>query len=77
MLSTPPFHHSDIDLPQLRRVRHERVRAALAERDYAAIVEGVLSRYLKGVMGGEADTDLFRVQVEALAEEALELASTQ
>ena len=29
----------------------------------AAIVEGVMARYLKGVMGGEADTDAFREQV--------------
>jgi aminoglycoside phosphotransferase (APT) family kinase protein len=39
----------------------------------AAIVEGVLSRYLKGVMGGRADTDAFRVQVDALAAAALDL----
>jgi aminoglycoside phosphotransferase (APT) family kinase protein len=36
----------------------------------AAIVEGVLSRYLKGVMGAEADTDAFRIQVEVSAEAA-------
>jgi len=36
----------------------------------AAIVEGVLNRYLKGVMGGEADTDAFRQQVDGLAESA-------
>jgi aminoglycoside phosphotransferase (APT) family kinase protein len=41
----------------------------------AAIVEGVLSRYLKGVMGAEADTDLFRKQVDSLAEAALGLLS--
>ncbi len=39
----------------------------------AAIVEGVLARYLKGVMGGEADTDAFRKQVDGLAEAALRL----
>ena len=39
----------------------------------AAIVEGVLSRYLKGVMGNPADTDAFRFQVDALAEMGLEL----
>jgi aminoglycoside phosphotransferase (APT) family kinase protein len=39
----------------------------------AAIVEGVLARYLKGVMGKEANTDIFRSQVDALAEAALEL----
>ncbi len=42
----------------------------------AAIVEGVLSRYLKGVMANEADTDAFRIQVEGLAEAALELAGS-
>jgi aminoglycoside phosphotransferase (APT) family kinase protein len=39
----------------------------------AAIVEGVLARYLKGVMGREADTAAFRGQVDALAHAALEL----
>ena len=41
----------------------------------AAIVEGVLARYLKGVMGGEADTEAFRDQVEGLADAALEIAT--
>jgi aminoglycoside phosphotransferase (APT) family kinase protein len=39
----------------------------------AAIVEGVLARYLKGVMGSNADTEAFRWQVDSLAEEALAL----
>lgn len=40
----------------------------------AAIVEGVLARYLKGVMADESvDTDSYRDQVEALATEALTL----
>jgi aminoglycoside phosphotransferase (APT) family kinase protein len=38
----------------------------------AAIVEGVLARYLKGVMGKTGDTSAFRAQVDALAEAALE-----
>ena len=38
----------------------------------AAIVEGVLARYLKGVMGRAADTDAFRAQVDGLAAAALE-----
>ena len=37
----------------------------------AAIVEGVLSRYLKGVMGSEANTDAFRQQIDGLADAAL------
>jgi aminoglycoside phosphotransferase (APT) family kinase protein len=39
----------------------------------AAIVEGVLSRYLKGVMGNQANTDVFKTQVDFLANAALEL----
>jgi len=39
----------------------------------AAIVEGVLSRYMKGVMGENADTDAFKAQVDALAEAAVDL----
>jgi aminoglycoside phosphotransferase (APT) family kinase protein len=39
----------------------------------AAIVEGVLARYLKGVMGGGADTDAFREQVDALATQGVAL----
>lgn len=42
----------------------------------AAIVEGVLARYLKGVMGNEASTDVFRAQVDGLANSALELIET-
>ncbi len=42
----------------------------------AAIVEGVLARYLKGVMGDGGDTERFRRQVDALAEAAVELASS-
>jgi aminoglycoside phosphotransferase (APT) family kinase protein len=38
----------------------------------AAIVEGVLARYLKGVMGKAADTAAFRAQVDGLAASALE-----
>ncbi len=40
----------------------------------AAIVEGVLSRYLKGVMGDAgADTSAFLAQVDGLAESALQM----
>ena len=41
----------------------------------AAIVEGVLARYLKGVMGGAANTETFRAQVDGLAAAALDLIS--
>ena len=41
----------------------------------AAIVEGVLNRYLKGVMGDQEDVDIsvFKEQVEMLSTSALEL----
>ena len=39
----------------------------------AAIVEGVLSRYKKGVMGNDADTEAFQHQVDALAQAAIDL----
>jgi hypothetical protein len=39
----------------------------------AAIVEGVLARYLKGVMGNEADTALFKQRIDRLASAALTL----
>ncbi|MEM7272616.1 MAG: phosphotransferase family protein [Actinomycetota bacterium] len=43
----------------------------------AAIVEGVLSRYLKGVMADDSvDTDQYRIQVENLADESLRLLRT-
>jgi len=42
----------------------------------AAIVEGVMARYLKGVMGGTADTNAFRAQIDTLASSALTLART-
>jgi aminoglycoside phosphotransferase (APT) family kinase protein len=42
----------------------------------AAIVEGVMARYLKGVMGGKADTDAFRAQIDGLANSALTLVRT-
>ncbi len=40
----------------------------------AAIVEGVLARYLKGVMGNSADTAAFKQRIDLLAEGALKLA---
>ncbi|MDY7103803.1 MAG: phosphotransferase family protein [Actinomycetota bacterium] len=42
----------------------------------AAIVEGVLARYLKGVMGADADTDAFKAQVEGLAVAARDVLDT-
>lgn len=42
----------------------------------AAIVEGVLSRYLQGVMADDsADTDVFKAQVDGLCAQAVELLS--
>ena len=43
----------------------------------AAIVEGVLARYLNGAMGDDnVDTNIFKVQVETLAGQALALLDT-
>jgi len=42
----------------------------------AAIVEGVLSRYMKGVMAEGGNVEAFRSQIDALASAALELASS-
>lgn len=39
----------------------------------ASISEGVLNRYLQGVMGNEEDTDRFRLSVEGLVAKALDL----
>ncbi|MFW2383136.1 MAG: phosphotransferase family protein [Acidimicrobiales bacterium] len=39
-----------------------------------AIVEGVLSRYMKGALDNEVDLDAFRVQIDSLASKAIELA---
>jgi hypothetical protein len=38
----------------------------------AAIVEGVMARYLKGVMGHAADVGEFRAQIDGLAAAARE-----
>ena len=43
----------------------------------AAIVEGVLARYMKGVMGDGGDTERFRKQVDSLAHAAVELANSE
>jgi aminoglycoside phosphotransferase (APT) family kinase protein len=42
----------------------------------AAIVEGVLSRYMKGVMAEGGNVEAFRSQIDALARAAVELASS-
>jgi aminoglycoside phosphotransferase (APT) family kinase protein len=42
----------------------------------AAIVEGVLSRYMKGVMGEGGNVEAFRSQIDVLARAAVELAAS-
>ena len=42
----------------------------------AAIVEGVLARYIKGVMAEGGNVEAFRSQIDALARAAVELASS-
>jgi aminoglycoside phosphotransferase (APT) family kinase protein len=68
---------------QLIQAYCERTGFEVADIDYyrafqrwrlAAIVEGVMARYLKGVMADDSvDTDEYRTQVEGLAEESLSL----
>lgn len=43
----------------------------------AAIVEGVLARYKKGVMGDAVDVSVFQAQVDNLAKAALQLARSE
>lgn len=55
-----------------RRVRGIDYYRAFQYWRLAAIVEGVLARYLKGVMANAANTDAFRLQVDNLAQSALD-----
>jgi len=55
-----------------RDVSHVDYYRAFSYWRLAAIVEGVLARYLKGVMGKAGDTSAFRSQVDGLAASALE-----
>ena len=56
-----------------REVAHTDYYRAFQYWRLAAIVEGVMSRYLKGVMGDEpADLSAFRLQIDGLALAALE-----
>ncbi len=56
-----------------RSVEHIDYYRAFQYWRLAAIVEGVLARYLKGVMAGDEDTEGFRLRVEALSNAALAL----
>jgi aminoglycoside phosphotransferase (APT) family kinase protein len=56
-----------------REIRSVNYYRAFQAWRMGAIVEGVLARYLKGVMGNQANTDVFRMQVDNLAATALEL----
>ncbi len=40
-----------------------------------AIVEGVMSRYMKGALDNEVDLDAFKIQIDALAASAFDIAS--
>ena len=56
-----------------RTVRHVEYYRAFQYWRLAAIAEGVLARFLKGVMGKDADTDGMKKRVESLANAALTL----
>jgi aminoglycoside phosphotransferase (APT) family kinase protein len=62
-------HYSELTGRDASRIDYYR---AFSYWRLAAIVEGVLARYLKGVMGKAADTSAFRAQVDGLADAALE-----
>ena len=62
-------HYAELTGRDVSRVDYYR---AFSYWRLAAIVEGVLARYLKGVMGRTADTSAFRAQVDGLAAAALE-----
>jgi len=62
-------HYAELTGRDVSRVDYYR---AFSYWRLAAIVEGVLARYLKGVMGKAADTGAFRAQVDGLAAAALE-----
>jgi aminoglycoside phosphotransferase (APT) family kinase protein len=55
-----------------RDLRHIDYYRAFQYWRLAAIVEGVMARYLQGVMGSTADTESFRKQVDELAAAARE-----
>ncbi len=58
-------------------VRNANYYRAFQSWRLAAIVEGVLARYLKGVMADDTvDTDAYKVQIENLADESLRLVRT-
>jgi aminoglycoside phosphotransferase (APT) family kinase protein len=59
-----------------RTVRNVEYYRAFQYWRLAAIAEGVLARFLKGVMGKDADTDGMKKRVESLANAALNLVST-
>jgi aminoglycoside phosphotransferase (APT) family kinase protein len=62
-------HYSELTGRDASRIDYYR---AFSYWRLAEIVEGVLARYLKGVMGKTGDTSAFRAQVDGLAEAALE-----
>ncbi len=67
-------HYSELTGFEVTSVNYYR---AFQNWRLAAIVEGVLARYLQGVMADDSvDTDLYKVQVEGLCEQALDLLGT-
>lgn len=67
-------HYSEITGFEVTSINYYR---AFQNWRLAAIVEGVLARYLQGVMADDTvDTDLYKQQVEGLCEQALELLGT-
>jgi aminoglycoside phosphotransferase (APT) family kinase protein len=81
--SAPTMHGGFTTREELIEAYSERTGFEVTNADYyrafqnwrlAAIVEGVMARYLKGVMADDTvDTDAYKVQIEQLADEALRL----
>ncbi|MEZ5377355.1 MAG: phosphotransferase family protein [Acidimicrobiales bacterium] len=67
-------HYSEITGFEVTSINYYR---AFQNWRLAAIVEGVLARYLQGVMADDTvDTDLYKQQVEGLCQQALDLLAT-
>ncbi len=67
-------HYSELTGFEVTNVNYYR---AFQNWRLAAIVEGVLARYLQGVMADDTvDTDVYKVQVEGLCQQALDLLAT-
>ena len=59
-----------------RSIEHVNFYRAFQYWRLASIVEGVLARYMKGAMADNINLDVFRVQIEEMANAAVEMVET-